>query len=783
MASDNNFNAKAYGKPRSRKKKLDITVSDQDLASKTFFTQTTAKGQSEVQDRRLSIKHPKTTNLDSAEASITQHELFQAGPVIQPSPGSTIARPLEEISHNTSCPVTTPQDIAKSSTPVPTAIYAEHVQPVKGNSSELMQKSRKTATNIDNSRYIRTALLDHIKQGDSKELKQTTDSHTLECKDNMPALRMPSDNADTLRHLVGVSLQDISRKREAEKHRKKDKHATTSLKDLDLARRPVNVERPQASTRTWAEDSPVTNPRMGDEYSDRKPQTLEQDRTPTAPNYNSVQDLEADKPVQEVPKSRSKWASKADMKEDKLDLDSNAWNSGVPSDATKASNMSDRSFGKLLNQKQDTAEGGLQDWEGNWNMPPADWYERPRYNNNNAMFKQAFKEWLGSLPADNKKLRFSNGVKYTIIPEDVLKDLNNIADGIYMSRPNTTIGVNNASQFGYTDADAIDDIRKYTNRIQSTDFEKWDVLDMTDANNVSFRNETTESLITNWLRHLDLARAASDEVGYQQFTKSSTIEDAFEADNEDELAEPQLNIYLRPVTKADISELTRIYNWYVENGTGPVETQPIGEFEMRDRLDTCRQGQLPFLVAGLRNQKNARAVPEVDEHELSRQLNLPVTHRKRQTLTRVEMLAGFCLAQDLTARDYVEHMTAELELYVDPRYKKMGVGKCLLDKTLQVLDRGHRMSTKCSFHCDQKLRHLYNAGGNRNVHKLYFILRKYHLPKAGVISLERKKYRKSPYAKTKTAEDEYGLWLKAWLERLGFEEEGVLKKSGAKFGR
>lgn len=725
------------------------------------------------------------TNATLEEAEFAKHEIFDAGQAAPRSLGQAISQPLTETDPNLPLAIEAPKKSAIQKSDKSNGIVIEQDRRDRSSTISAEQEAHTATAKSSSTRSTIVGSKKALKQIEPAIPQQATEDIARASENTMDYVQQRSDAADRLRQLQSVELQEISRNRQAQKHRKKDKYATTSLHDLDLARRKVNHERPLASFRTWAEDSPVMNPRLGYEYNDIEAShnvvdsNLSLGTTPQIPQLPSTTKTS----MPDFAPSRSKWAAKEDMKADKLDSASNAWGSAAPSDATKGSNVSDRSFGKLLQRKQDGFDTGLQDWEGNWNMPPADWHERPRYNNNNAMFKQAFKAWIESLSAKQEKILFSNGVEYNIIPAKVLEDLNNVADGMHMCRPNTTISVNNASQYGYTNEDALDAIRKYANKTQSTDFEKWDVLDMTDDNNDKFSNETTEDLITNWLQHLNFSRAASDEVGYQHMMKIQTTEHMFEAEPEEELEEPKLNIYLRPATKADVSEITRIYNWYVENGMGPVETQMISESEIRDRIDYCKQSQLPFLVAAKRNQKHAQAVPVIDDHELSRQLNLPVTHRKRQTLTRIEMLAGFCSAQDLTAKDYVEHTSAELELYVDPQYKHMGVGKCLLDKILHILDRGHRMTTKCSFHCDQSIRHLYDAGGDRNVHKLYFVLRKYHTPKAGTISLERKRHRKSPYTKTKFPEDEYGQWMKAWLEKFDFEEEGLLKKAGAKFGR
>lgn len=92
------------------------------------------------------------------------------------------------------------------------------------------------------------------------------------------------------------------------------------------------------------------------------------------------------------------------------------------------------------------------------------------------------------------------------------------------------------------------------------------------------------------------------------------------------------------------------------------------------------------------------------------------------------------------------------------------------------------MTMEVPFHCDQDIRHMYEAGGRRDLHKLIFTLRKWHVPKPFTIDVQAKrKSRKLPL--TKTQENDYTRWLKGWLESFGFEEEGYLKKMGAKNGR
>ncbi|KAJ9654409.1 hypothetical protein H2198_006571 [Neophaeococcomyces mojaviensis] len=616
------------------------------------------------------------------------------------------------------------------------------------------------------------------------------------------------DAGAQLKQLQDVALKQIAR-RSKNRQVNEEKYSTTSLKDLDLARTPINPNEPLMSRRPWAQGSPVTESKEGGEYlpyknirdaSSQIPEASWQmppseGRAGAIDNINNHPQALADhsqphdaddtslKERITSPK-RSKWASKESMAPEKEESNSNAWGSANPSDVTRGSNVSDKQYGKLLNSKPDVlVETTIADWDGNFLPAPADWSDRPRFNNNNPVFKAEFDRWLPFwTEAGGKARRFSNDIPYTIISEEQLMDLKNHADGISMVERTATVNLNNAAYYGYTD-DPEDAIR-YSRSTDEDAYRDWGKLDPTDPDNIKHYDESCQDLINGWLAHLALTRAASATLGDGPTKEAPAAAETANTVPGINRTRPKLNIYLRPVTKADLSELTRIYNWHITNTTRPVETREISEADMRQRLEMAQGGKLPFIVAAKRSQKGARAVDDDDGGgaELFLQANLLTKHRKQRAMTRIEQLAGFCCAQEFTAADFVEHISAELDIYVDVKYKRMGVGRCLMDKMLEICDRAHMRQTECTFYCDRLIRHQYGPGGGRDLHKLLILVRKWHTPKAATISLERGQ-RVTGNALAKTNENEYESWQKSWLERLGFEVEGTLKKAGAKFGR
>lgn len=621
-----------------------------------------------------------------------------------------------------------------------------------------------------------------------------------------PQVKSKLDSQAQLKHLQDLTLKKIQR--QGKNRRTGDeKHNTTSLKDLDLARTPVNPRKPSVSERPWAQGSPVIEGAQGEEYTGREDTQKPSSRIPEIPSSRFIDTDATDKQVipviadsnlqrkisdtvlqeLEVPQKRARWASKQSMQAEHEETNSNAWGSAAPSDATRGTNPTDNRYGRLLNKTAPAPEEEtIADWDGKLLPAPADWGDRPRFNNNSATFKQRFDQWLPhDIETEGKHRRFNNGIEYIIISPEELEDLCNHADGISMASRGVTIDTRNAARYGYPVE--VDNATKYSTPIEEHDFEDWGKLDPTDPDNAKHGKERSQNLIDNWLRHLENSRAKSIKVGEK--SQHQSLENKLEEVDEDmqglTRVRPTLNIYLRPATKADLPELTRIYNWYITHTTRPVETQEITESDMRSRMEMSQGGKLPFLVAGKKSQKGAKAIEYDDgEAELYRQANLPFTQRKARGITRIEQLAGFCCLQEFTAADYVEHITGEMEIYVDSDYTRMGVGRCLIDKMLEICDRSYLRRTLCDFHCEQSIRHNYGPGGARDLHKFYIIVRKWHTPKAAKFSvLDGQRVRNNAYIKTQTHETDYEVWQKSWFEKLGFEEEGILKKAGAKNGR
>ena len=424
-----------------------------------------------------------------------------------------------------------------------------------------------------------------------------------------------------------------------------------------------------------------------------------------------------------------KWATTEELKPIQMEIDSNAWGSDVPSNASTADDDSIKPMhhGKLFRHKLPAEkDGSLTGWDGNWQPPPVDWNDRPRFNNNSLEYRNGFDNWL-SVTAENKSP--DHGIAFVSVPYEIILNLELHADGLdFVPAMAGVTAKNAATRYGFP-TEVVDIVRHAAPLTDFEYLEDWGKLDLDYGDNAKLRrrssNPTSQAaaVISRSLVSPPLPVIPNPEINPHQ---------------------PKVNIYLRPAVRTDIQQLTDLYNWYVLNSPRTTDLAPIDTYEMRGRFDDCMSARLPFLVAINREHKSLKRVKD-----------------------GMEKIVGFALATDFAGANQAERISAELEIYVDPKWLNKGVGKCLLDKLLDSTDRGHISNGGCPFTCDPESMHCYNAGGGRDLTTLIFMVRHFKSPNPRI-----------------TTENDFNTWIKKWLvEKWDFEESGCLKGVGTKFKR
>ena len=478
-----------------------------------------------------------------------------------------------------------------------------------------------------------------------------------------------------------------------------------------------------------------------------------------------------------------RWATKDEVKPiyRATRTDSNAWGSELASDASTESGDSVKPMhhGKLFrNKDQGEPEQNLAGWDGKLQPPPVDWNDRPRFNNNTIDFRNGFNNWAKAtaelvLPTEHFSFR--------TIPAAKVLNLEWHPDGLDMVPRDFTIDNSTATYYGYqTDlGDALATCKPLTVEDFRVD---WGKLDLSIADNVALKDETTGTLVQNWIAH---QMAKTQPLNEQPIaTKSPMFK---EPGPEPQGSRSKLNVYLRPATKQDIQQMTDIYNYYIQHSARTAETVRIPDSEMRIRFDNAAANSLPFIVAIKKSKKGSKyydpdndpdATEAVERSKIHPIQNIDPTYRAKW---REESVVGWACANDFTAADYVERISVELEVYVDPDSRQKGVGRCLLDKLLEACDRGHVRLGSYNFHCPPEIRHMYDAGGRRDLHKLIFCLRTWQYTRNP--APKHRKGKGKALEKMDDREDDYECWLRGWLESWDFEVQGILTGVGAKHGR
>ena len=257
-------------------------------------------------------------------------------------------------------------------------------------------------------------------------------------------------------------------------------------------------------------------------------------------------------------------------------------------------------------------------------------------------------------------------------------------------------------------------------------------LDWNDEESRLHYHETVEGYCYNWKlqakkeEEKEQERKVRARNAYIEGTKSPPVVNT---------PTPKANIYLRPVESSDVTELLEIMNWYIQRSTLTVDIARLDEEELRERIETSKRERLPFIVAAERRSAQSR----------------------RKTSQK---LLGYALVTGAAGDRTAARFTAELEIFVRPEYKRRDVGRCLMDKLLEVCDPTYNPLGGYFFDAGWEDRPGYRPGGRRRLARLIFVL-SYPFD-------DREQYK----------------WVHEWLENeYDFEQQGVLKGARIKFSR
>lgn len=265
-------------------------------------------------------------------------------------------------------------------------------------------------------------------------------------------------------------------------------------------------------------------------------------------------------------------------------------------------------------------------------------------------------------------------------------------------------------------------------------------VDPSDQHNATHAHEAAAGYVHNWNLRLEREVAEKAEKEQQRLLQKRASQVPMitvTPEEEPNPYAPKAKVYLRPVEDKDVPALVALYNWYVRNTVRRVDTEEITNGEMKEQIDDIEHERFPFVVAAEHKPHHGHAMNGQDE-----------------------MIYGYASVCDFTGPNSTQRCSGEVEVFVHPKMHRAGIGRCLLDKVVEICDPKYPAKHGYLFDCAPDKRHIYCAGYNRLLSRLVMIV--HH------VADEAAEYQ----------------WIKSWLEKeFRFDEQGMLKGVGVKNGR
>lgn len=166
--------------------------------------------------------------------------------------------------------------------------------------------------------------------------------------------------------------------------------------------------------------------------------------------------------------------------------------------------------------------------------------------------------------------------------------------------------------------------------------------------------------------------------------------------------EPRVLCYLRPVMRDDLSQVLDIYNWEVEHGRQALDAKPLGPQDIQRLCAECDAGGTPFIVAvegtpplaSTSRGGESALVRSRGPYQQPRQLEpYGDSQTAPSTPSSSDKILGFGLITLPSAglagnaHTSVGRFNGKVHFYVEPRSRRLGVGRCILHRLLRCCSK------------------------------------------------------------------------------------------------
>ena len=208
---------------------------------------------------------------------------------------------------------------------------------------------------------------------------------------------------------------------------------------------------------------------------------------------------------------------------------------------------------------------------------------------------------------------------------------------------------------------------------------------------------------------------------------------------------PTADIYIRPAQIKDLPQITDTYNHYVRTSAITLELDLLTRDMWRTRMEDCREEGYEMYVAVQKGGKGNG------------------TARRDNR----EAIFGFAYAEDQSDRRSSCRFSAIVQVYVNWKHLRIGVGRCLLDRVMATVNINHHDRRGVDWVDDKRLT-------QREIKTVMI-----EIPYWDSTDEERAVYQMAKNERTGQMERVPG-WKASFLEKVGFEHAYTAKSIGFK---
>jgi len=370
----------------------------------------------------------------------------------------------------------------------------------------------------------------------------------------------------------------------------------------------------------------------------------------------------------------------------------------------------------------------LVDWEGNWAPAPVDWDDRASFVDVHIL--ERIEEWRNRSELKARPVQLagqeSNQVVGEIAPHSwIPPDI----DGIerehwwvdHLRFPDVGMAEPWWKTYAARDFDGLRPLQVPDARIDPNDNDPSKIAQTADFSILTFDNEKLKE------------KYKAREKREKKKIAAQTVEIYVPPPNP---YSPRVNIYLRPAVAYDMEQIAAIYDHYIQKTVFSSEMESLTISEVRGRWADIDQARLPYVVA-------------VDKSSRGNRRHRQQKHAKPQD----EHVVGFGFADDYNDIRGMYRYTVEVEIFVKENYLQKGIGRCLMDKLISVLDLSYIDRGGYEFLGDKSA---YSTGGRRKIGNM-------------IVNI--------PHSSTDVARS---AWIEKWLNQWAFEACGHYSEVGHK---